>query len=266
MVTRGDIFNSRVSLDALFKPLSTDSATSVDVLIVGHEDGTIDLSMSEDFSIGNFNLHDADPTLSDSRPLLHSSHPRSTTHALLVSNGLEELHVVPFDLRPISSAGRYLSLLASKVTELHNLLGYLHQVQEHISSEIRTSQDLPSRFMRNIDETLREKSDCTWVQAAYHLVVTGQCCPEAKEWLVNELGERVSSLKSDIGDRIALTHCSRAISDGIKQSARATRLFGDSRTKACCPLSKDSVYFSAVSEACLGSNLRMFCLAFLRLS
>ncbi|KAI4174012.1 MAG: hypothetical protein LQ343_002575 [Gyalolechia ehrenbergii] len=115
---------------------------------------------------------------------------RSTTHALLVSNGLEELHVVPFDLRPISSAGRYLSLLASKVTELHNLLGYLHQVQEHISSEIRTSQDLPSRFMRNIDETLREKSDCTWVQAAYHLVVTGQCCPEAKEWLVNELGER----------------------------------------------------------------------------
>ncbi|KAL9031876.1 MAG: hypothetical protein Q9196_000131 [Gyalolechia fulgens] len=169
--SRGDIFNSRVSLDALFKPLSTDSATSIDVLIVGHEDGTIHLSMSEDFSIGAFDLRDADPVLSDSRPLLHCSHPMSTTHALLVSNGLEELHVVPFDLRLICTAGRYLSLLALKVTELHNLLRYLHQVQEHISSEIRTSQDLPSRFMRKIDETLREKSD-------------------SKEWLVDELGER----------------------------------------------------------------------------
>lgn len=188
--SRGDIFSSRVSLDTLFKPLSTDSATSLDVLIVGHEDGTINLSISEDFSIGILNLHDADPKLRDCRPLFHCSHPMSTTHALLVSNGLEKLYVVPFDLRLISTAGRYLSLLASKVTELHNLLRYLHQVQEHISSEIRTSQDLPSKFIRNIDETLQEKSDCTWVQAAYHLVVTGHCYPEAKEWLVDELGER----------------------------------------------------------------------------
>ncbi|KAL8943883.1 MAG: hypothetical protein Q9216_000777 [Gyalolechia sp. 2 TL-2023] len=188
--SRGDIFNSRALLDTLFKPLSTDSAASVNVLVVGHEDGKIGLSMSEDFSIGTFDLHDAASNLSDSRPLLHCSHPMSTTHALLVSNGLQELHVVPFDLRMISTAGRYLSLLASKVTELHNLLRYLHQVQEHICSEIRTSQDLPSRFMRNIDEALQEKSDCTWVQAAYHLVVTGHCYPEVKEWLVDELGER----------------------------------------------------------------------------
>ncbi|KAL8822002.1 MAG: hypothetical protein Q9223_000082 [Gallowayella weberi] len=149
--------------------------------------------MSEDFSVGTFRLADAGPELSNSQPLLHSSHPLSTTHALLCSNTSNRIHkiqLVPFDLRLISVAGRELSLLASKITELHNLHRYLSQVQEQISTEIRASQELPNRFMRNINETLLEKSDCTWVQAAYHLVVTGHCYPEVKEWLVDELGER----------------------------------------------------------------------------
>lgn len=191
---RGDIFSSKILLDTLFKPLSTELTESADVLVVGHEDGTIHLSMSEDFSIGTFDLVNAAPSLSGSRPFLHCSHPLSTTHALLVStktDQADELQLVPFDLRLISSAGRYLSLLASKVTEMHNLLRYLQQAQEHISAEIKATQDLLSRFMRNIDEALQEKMDCTWVQAAYHLVVTGHCYPEVKEWLVDELGERV---------------------------------------------------------------------------
>ncbi|KAL8678917.1 MAG: hypothetical protein Q9186_004774 [Xanthomendoza sp. 1 TL-2023] len=191
--SQGDIFSSRLSLDTLFKPLPTGSADRADVLVIGHEDGIIHLSMSEDFSVGTFRLADAGPDLSNSQPLLHSSHPLSTTHALLcsnTSNGVQKIQLVPFDLRLISVAGRELSLLASKITELHNLHRYLGQVQEQISSEIRASQELPSRFMRNINETLLEKSDCTWVHAAYHLVVTGHCYPEVKEWLVDELGER----------------------------------------------------------------------------
>ncbi|KAL8733147.1 MAG: hypothetical protein Q9166_002339 [cf. Caloplaca sp. 2 TL-2023] len=149
--------------------------------------------MSEDFSIGDFQLKDAEPSLIDSKPLLHCSHPLSTTHAILASttsNDPQVLHVIPFDLRLISIAGRQLSFLASKVTELHSLRSYIHQALEQIHNEIRTSQDLPTRFMRNINETLLEKSDCTWVNAAYHLVVTGHCYPEVKEWLVDELGER----------------------------------------------------------------------------
>lgn len=195
-VPRGDVFSSRLSLDTLFKPLPTNSAETADVLVVGHEDGTIHLSMSEGFSIGNFNLANAASGLSGGRPSLHCSHPLSTTHALLVSTKTgeaEELQLVLFDLRLISSAGRYLSLLASKVTELHNLLRYVDQNQEHIFAEIKATQDLPSRFMRNIDESLSEKSDSTWVQAAYHLVATGHCYPEVKEWLVDEVGERVGN-------------------------------------------------------------------------
>ncbi|KAL8693429.1 MAG: hypothetical protein Q9218_001739 [Villophora microphyllina] len=191
--SQGDIFSSRASLDTLFRPLSTVSAEFADVLVIGHEDGTIHISMSEDFAIGTFNLKDVGPKLSGSKPFLHCSHPFSTTHALLVSpnpDHNDSIQLIPFDLRLLSSAGKYLSLLAAKVTELHNLLRYLRQVQEQISNEIRTSQDLPSKFMRNIEESLQEKSDCTWVQAAYHLVLTGHCYPDVKEWLVDELGER----------------------------------------------------------------------------
>ncbi|KAL8656732.1 MAG: hypothetical protein Q9210_000073 [Variospora velana] len=191
--SRGDVFSSRLSLDTLFQRMPTGSADSADILIVGLEDGTIQLSMSEYFSIGTFRLGNGSSDLTGSKTLLHCSYPLFTTYALLVSastGDVEDLRVVPFDLRLISSAGRHLSLLASKVTELHNLLRYLQQAHEHISSEIKATQDLPSKFMRNIDETLQKNSDTTWVQAAYHLVVAGHCHPEVKEWLVDELGER----------------------------------------------------------------------------
>ncbi|KAL8953098.1 MAG: hypothetical protein Q9222_001036 [Ikaeria aurantiellina] len=168
-------------------------AEYADVLVVGHQNGSVYLSISEHFSIGTFDLKDAHPSLSGSRPFHHCSHPQLTTHVLLVSTKLderEEIRLLPFDLRFLSNAGNHLALLASKVTEMHNLLRYLHQTQEQISVEIRASQDLPSRFMRNINDALLEKSDSTWIHAAYHFVVTGHCFPEVKEWLVGELGER----------------------------------------------------------------------------
>ena len=102
-----------------------------------------------------------------------------------------ELCLVPLDLRLISNTGRYLSLLASKSIQLHNILRYMQQVQKQMYTEFKSSQDLPRRFMQNVEEPLQERLDCSWIQAAYHLVVTGNCYPQVKEWLVDELGERV---------------------------------------------------------------------------
>ena len=99
--------------------------------------------------------------------------------------------MVPLDLRLLSNAGRYLSLLAAKSTQLHNVLRYINQVQRQMYSDFKASQDLPRRFIANVEEALVEQSDCTWMQAAYHLVVTGNCHSEVKEWLVDQLGERV---------------------------------------------------------------------------
>lgn len=152
------------------------------------------LSIYDFFEIGGFNLQQAARSFERCRPLSHCSHPFSTTHSLLIStmvHGREELHVVPLDLRLLYNAGRYLSLLASKSTQLHNVLRYIRQVQRQMQSDFKASQELPSRFMGNIEETLRGQSDCNWMQTAYHLAVTGHCLPEVKEWLVDQLGERV---------------------------------------------------------------------------
>ena len=46
--------------------------------------------------------------------------------------------------------------------------------------------------MSFVNETLEEKKEATLVQNLYHLAVTGNCPPTIKEWLVDELTERVS--------------------------------------------------------------------------
>lgn len=178
----------------MFQPLTPGSTDSADILAVGFQDGTIHLSIYDSFEIGSFNLQQVSRGVQRCRPLLHSSHPYSTTHSLLVSTTAGddgELHVVPLDLRLLSNAERHLSLLAAKSTQLRNILRYIHQVQMQMYSDFKASQDLPRKFIANVEEALQEQTDCTWVQAAYHLVVTGNCFPEVKEWLVDQLAERV---------------------------------------------------------------------------
>lgn len=180
-------------MDSIFQPLASASTDSTDVLIVGFEDGTIHLSIYDFFEIGTFNLMTSLPEKVSLRPILHCSHPLSTTHMLLATMG-EGLSLIPIDLRLISVAGRQLSSLASKANQLHCILRYLRQVQRQLHGDFRASQALPKRFILNIEDDLKKKSDLTWEQAAYHLVVTGNCCPEVKEWLVDQIGERESLL------------------------------------------------------------------------
>ena len=163
--------------------------------MIGSENGTIHLSIYNFFEIGQFTLPNSSLHSQRCKLILHGFHPFSTTHPLLVASvnagGGSEIRILPLDLRLVSSAGRLLSLLASKSTQLHNILRYVQQVQKLMYSEFKSSQELPRRFMRNVEETLAESHDCNWMQAAYHLVATGNCHPPVREWLVDELGERV---------------------------------------------------------------------------
>ena len=170
------------------------SFDSADILVVGFEDGTIHLSIYDFFEIGSFRLGQRPDGFDNCKPLLHCFHPSSTTHSLLVSHSLQSethLSVVPLDLRLLSNAGRYISILASKSTQLQNLLRYIRQVQVQMYGDFKAAQDLPNRFITNIKQTLSEKGDWSWTQLAYHLVVTGDCPNEVKEWLVDQVGERV---------------------------------------------------------------------------
>lgn len=183
-----DVFSSRASLDALFHDSNTSPADSVDVLVSGFDTGSVDLKMFESFDIGGIDLTTSFDK-AKCKILRHTSQSLSPVHAFVVQTSTG-LFLLPMSLRFISASPRYLSIVAAKSTQLQNLLRYIQQTQNQINIEWRTANDLPSKFLRNINESLSEKMDCNFLTAAYHLVVTGDCYAPLKEFLVDELGER----------------------------------------------------------------------------
>lgn len=191
------MFSSRVSLDSIFHSPVKNPGDSVDVLLAGLDDGSIHMRIFESFEIGSIDVSSAlDGSDGDTskgggyKTLLHASHPMSTTHALLFQGeaGMKQLNL---DLRFITKAGRYLPLLASKVTQLQNLLRYIKQVQAQMLLEWKNARELPIRYLRNINEELKEQCHCDFVTATYHLIVTGDCYAPLKEFLTTTISDRV---------------------------------------------------------------------------
>lgn len=192
MTNREDVFCSRSSLDALFRPFDPKDNDSVDVMVVGTREGTIHLSIYDSFVVGSFQH----PLTTGALPyylVLHTSDELYSTHSMLMkspSSG-DKLYFMPMDLRFISASSDYLSVLSSRSTALQNLLRYIGQVQVLMVTEWKASQELPGRFLQNINETLGQTGTRDIVQALYHSVATGHTFPVVREWLVDELMERV---------------------------------------------------------------------------
>lgn len=196
-ISSDDVFSSRVSLDSIFHSPVKNPGDSVDVLLAGLDDGSIHMRIFESFEIGSIDVSSSlDGSDSDAgerggyKTLLHASHPMSTTHALLFQSeaGMKLLNL---DLWFITKAGRYLPLLASKVTQLQNLLRYIKQVQAQMHLEWKNARELPIRYLRNINEELKEQCHCDFVTATYHLIVTGDCYAPLKEFLATTISDRV---------------------------------------------------------------------------
>ncbi|KAL5338495.1 anaphase-promoting complex, cyclosome, subunit 4-domain-containing protein [Aspergillus crustosus] len=185
-----DVFSSRASIDTIFHSSTKNTSDVVDVLLLGFEDGTIYLRIFDCFEIGSFHFRaSTNPKENGFIVLKHTSHPLSSTHAVVASTA-QSLRIVTLDLRFVTRSGRYLSLLAHKTTQLQNLLRYVCQVQRQIELEWKNAQELPGRYMRSVSQDLEEKCHCDFVTAAYHLVVTGDCFEPMREFLVDILGER----------------------------------------------------------------------------
>ncbi|EED21355.1 anaphase-promoting complex component Cut20/Apc4, putative [Talaromyces stipitatus ATCC 10500] len=191
-----DLFSTRVSIDAIFQSFNRISSDAVDVLFVGLNDGRAHLRIFDCFEIGNFSITANKAQASTQvETLVHTSHPMSSTHAIIMSEKTKDapnptLKVISLDLRFITKSGRYLSLLAFKITQLQNLLRYINQTQRQIALEWKNVYELPARFMRSVADELQEKCHCDFVTALYHLVVTGNCFPPVKDFLVDIVGER----------------------------------------------------------------------------
>ncbi|PCH01811.1 Anaphase-promoting complex subunit 4 [Penicillium occitanis (nom. inval.)] len=191
-----DLFSTRASLDTIFQSFNRMTSDAVDVLFVGLNDGRAHLRIFDCFEIGNVSVTASKtPASTQVEILAHSSHPMSSTHAIVLSEKADGatdpvLKVMSLDLRFITKSGRYLSLLAFKITQLQNLLRYINQTQRQIALEWKNVYELPARFMRSIADELQEKCHCDFVTALYHLVVTGNCFPPVKDFLVDIIGER----------------------------------------------------------------------------
>ncbi|KAJ4421258.1 hypothetical protein N0V85_000243 [Neurospora sp. IMI 360204] len=194
------VFSTAASLEFVFRPYQPEDSDDVHVMIAGTADGGIHLSIYDSFVIGTFQHipHTArgPPSSKGAFQLCgHSSHPKVSTHALLLrpkEGSLTSLYLVPMDLTFVHKSPINLSLLASKTTTLQNLLRYLKQAQSHMVSEWKSTRELPGRFLRGVQEDLERssKGPMTIVQALYHTVATGHVFPQVKEWLVDSLAER----------------------------------------------------------------------------
>lgn len=193
-----DVFSSRGSVDAIFHANTTGLNGAVDVLIVGlqEHEGTgrcaVHLEIFDSFKIGAVDVGSCFPTSGrGAKVRAIASHPYLSVAFLVLEQPDFSLHVACLDMRFIPQTGRNLPLVARKVTQLGNLLRYVSQVQMQLSAEIKAAFDLPSRFLRNINESLAEADpDADFSFAAHHLAVTGDCDPRVREWLVDEVGDR----------------------------------------------------------------------------
>ncbi|KAK3692238.1 anaphase-promoting complex, cyclosome, subunit 4-domain-containing protein [Podospora appendiculata] len=196
------VFSTTTSLDFVFRPCKVDDADTVHVMIVGTTDGGIHLSIYDSFVIGTFK-HSPD-NQGVFQLCGHGSHPEASTHFLLLRSkedhkapGEEDdvdnsLYLVPMDLTFVHDSPVNLSLLASKMTTLQNLLRYVKQTQAHMTNEWKSTRELPARFLLGVQEDLQKMptGPMTIVQAMYHTVATGHVFPPVKEWLVDSLAER----------------------------------------------------------------------------
>ena len=186
-------FSSQAEVDGLLHSQHLRDHNSVDMFIRCTEDGSVYPSIYDAMEAVNVRLPEAWNVRS--KFVMHASHPYACTHSLLAeiqspSNVQKKIAWVPLTLGFIPSAGIYLHLIAAKTAQLQNLLSYLTHTLTRIQTFFAQAQDLPSRFMMNIGDTLAEHNQGDLVTAFFHLACTGHCSKLMHDWLVDELAEQ----------------------------------------------------------------------------
>lgn len=184
-------FGAQADVDAVLHSSHLRDYNSVDLFVRCDERGGVHPSMYD--SKESVDIHLPTAWGIESRPLLHTSHPYSCSHSLLMrtttASRKEHIAFVPLTLNFIPAAGIYLHLIASKTSQLQNLLVYITTSLTRIRTFFKHSTDLPSKFMLNISEPLEEKGMGDLVTNLFHVACTGNCPPLVKNWLVDELTE-----------------------------------------------------------------------------
>lgn len=197
-----ELFSDHQSLDPALHSSTEESYNELDLLFLGGNGGATRLILYDSLNIGS-----AEPVSKSQNATLkylqHTSHPYSHSHMLLAevqdADGPKmspQIVLMPLSLKFMEPGGNHLQIISSKTAQLELLLQYVSECIFALSYHWKHGQDLPKRFMSFVNETLEEKKEATLVQNLYHLAITGNCPPTIKEWLVDELAERVSESTS----------------------------------------------------------------------
>ena len=211
-----DIFSTRTSLDAMFQPVRQhNQALTTNVIAVAHTDAHVHIRIFDSFEIGDINIntsHNQRSNQSSDRILRIISHPFSHRIFFLVQSELAaltspsrhtrsknfsdvdttSLHLVALNLNFLKDLPWTISVLATKATQLQNLIRYIHQIESQLTREVKTAFDLPRRFLSALDGDLQEEDGegNTFETCAYHAMLTGEVGGKFKEWLTDVLNER----------------------------------------------------------------------------
>lgn len=209
-----DVFSTRTSIDTMFHPIKQNAGSiSTDVVTVAQSDAYLHLRVFDSFEVGSVGLnlalnmptgykigkiHDvvAHPFSEKIYVVAEERHGSSTRRQTQLQDTAEDttqqLHLLSLDLRFIRQSRHTLPMLATKATQLHNLIRYLRQIESQLAREVKTAFDLPARFVRTLEEDLKEQDGegSTFETSAYHVLLTGEVHGKFKEWLVDILSDR----------------------------------------------------------------------------
>lgn len=196
-----ELFASQVSLDAAFHSKNVSHQNDVDTLMLCEDNAGVKVILYDALSLGSIEGVGSTAAM-QYRYLKHASHPFYSTHMFLtesrIVNENPAISIRPLRLGFLQQGGTHLQIIQSKTAELQYLVQYVGEALLGIHHHWQHSQDLPTRFMRFVNEDLQEKDNTTLAQSLLHLACTGHCPPLLKEWLVDTLAERVSNMSSNI--------------------------------------------------------------------
>jgi anaphase-promoting complex subunit 4 len=189
-----EVFASQASIDAVLHKGVSQELHAVNTFLLTEPEGSLRVILYDALGIGNVPLGSSPPS-ARVRYLRHASHPMAHCHTLLSEISLPgnstQLALIPLAMRFLRFAGKNVHFIDFKTSQLEMLVLYVGECLQSIHHHWKNSRDLPSRFQQNIEETLEENKEPNLVQSLAQLAAMGYCTPAMKEWITDELGDRV---------------------------------------------------------------------------
>ena len=195
-----DEFVSQCCCDSTFRPLTERdvSQNSVDGIFAFHLDGETTVILDKTFfktregRVARRRINCTSHPLSQSIVCLWKS-TRECGDRSVVGNSQSSLHLsLQFtSLDAIGQSGRYFVLASKKTEELKNLSNYICHSVAAIRQSWASGQDLPSRYITNVRKALCEDDGVDLDAALYHQAVIGHAMESVREWLAEDIQDRV---------------------------------------------------------------------------